>query len=196
MREASIIRTTNETDISMSINLDKKDKSKIDTPCHFLNHMLELFAKHSGIYIDLEAKGDTHIDYHHLVEDIGIVFGNIFNEALKDKKGINRYSNASLPMDETLVNIAIDISGRGFLVYNNQSVCNILTGNIGDFDVELVKEFLYAFAINSKTTLHVNIMYGENKHHIIEAIFKCLAIVISNAVKIVSNEIPSTKGSL
>ncbi len=196
IREASINRTTNETDISLYINLDKSGKSKISTPCHFFNHMLELFAKHSKIYVELDAKGDTHIDYHHLVEDIGIAFGNALNEALGDKRGIQRYANVSLPMDEALLNVALDISGRGYLVYNTDSVSSIYHGTIKEFDVELVSEFLYAFAINAKITLHVNVAYGQNKHHIVEGIFKALAISLRDALKIVSDEIPSTKGSL
>ncbi len=195
-REASIKRTTNETDISLYINLDKSDASKIDTPCHFFNHMFELLAKHSKIYIELNAKGDTHIDYHHLIEDIGIAFGAALNEAMGDKRGIARYANMSLPMDEALLNVALDISGRGYLVYNTDSVASILHGTIKEFDVELVSEFLYAFAINSKITLHVNAAYGQNKHHIVEGIFKALAVCLRNALKIVSDEIPSTKGSL
>ncbi len=195
-RESSIKRTTNETDISLYINLDKKESSKIDTPCHFFNHMLELLAKHSKIYIELNAKGDTHIDYHHLVEDIGIAFGTALNEALLDKRGIQRYSNIALPMDEALLNVALDISGRGYLVYNTDNVSNVLFGTIKEFDVELVSEFLYALAINAKITLHINVAYGQNKHHIVEGIFKALAISLRDAVKVVSDEIPSTKGSL
>ncbi len=196
VREASVKRTTNETDISLYINLDKNEKSKIDTPCHFFNHMFELLAKHSQIYIELDAKGDTHIDYHHLVEDIGIAFGLALNEAMGDKRGIQRYSNVSLPMDEALLNTALDISGRGYLVYNTQNVSDVFFGSIKEFDVELVSEFLYAFAINAKITLHVNVAYGQNKHHIVEGIFKALAISLRGALKIVSDEIPSTKGSL
>ncbi len=195
-REAGVKRTTNETDISLYINLDRIGKSKIDTPCHFFNHMFELLAKHSKIYVELEAKGDTHIDYHHLVEDIGIAFGSALNEAMGDKMGIARYANVSLPMDEALINIALDISGRGYLVYNTDNVSNIYRGTIKEFDVELVSEFLYAFAINAKITLHVNVAYGQNKHHIVEGIFKALAISLRDALKIVSDEIPSTKGSL
>ncbi len=196
VREANIVRKTNETDISLYINLDKNEKSKIDTPCHFFNHMFELLAKHSQIYIELNATGDTHIDYHHLVEDIGIAFGVALNEAMGDKRGIQRYSNVSLPMDEALLNIALDISGRGYLVYNTQNVSDIFFGTIKEFDVELVSEFLYALAINAKITLHVNVAYGQNKHHIVEGIFKALAISLREALKIVGDEIPSTKGSL
>lgn len=194
MRESKKQRITKETEISVSINLDEKKESVIFTNSPFFSHMLELFAKHSGFYLDIKAKGDTEIDCHHLVEDTAIVLGEVFLSALGDKKGIKRYSSIELPMDETLVSAALDISGRGYLVYNTKNVC--LSGKVGDFDLELAKEFFYALAINAKITLHINVLYGENTHHIIEAMFKAVARVLKNGALVVGDSIPSTKGVL
>ncbi len=195
MRTASIDRKTNETDIKMTLNLDGEGKSTVNTGCGFLDHMLTLFAKHGRFDLDVTCKGDTEVDYHHTAEDIGIVLGQCFNKALGDKKGIIRYGNMILPMDEALILSAVDISGRSYLK------CSFfgLTEKVGDFDTELVEEFFMAFVRNAELTLHIKQFDGENTHHIIEGTFKSVARSLKDAVSIdpkFANEIPSTKGVL
>jgi imidazoleglycerol-phosphate dehydratase len=180
MRQAEIKRATRETDISLSLNLDGKGYADIDTGCGFLNHMLELFAFHGSFDLTVRCKGDTDVDDHHTVEDIGIALGQAFFSALGEKKGIVRYGNFLLPMDESLVLTAIDLSGRDYLGYQ----VNIPTQKVGSFDTELVKEFMLAFVRNLRATLHFNQMAGENSHHIIEAMFKGLGRAMKQAVAI------------
>jgi imidazoleglycerol-phosphate dehydratase len=195
MRTAQITRTTFETDIKLSLNLDGKGESKIDTGCGFLDHMLTLFSKHGRFDLTILCKGDTYVDYHHTAEDIGIVLGKAFNDALGDKKGIVRYGDITLPMDETLILSAVDISGRAYLGYK----LDIPTERVGDFDTELVEEFWLAFTRNLNCTLHIVQLAGSNSHHIIEGAFKSVARSLKKAVAIdpdFANEIPSTKGVL
>lgn len=195
MRTSEIKRTTGETDISLSLNLDGKGESKIDTGCGFLNHMLTLFAKHGRFDLTVICKGDTDVDYHHTVEDIGITLGKAFSEALGDKKGIKRYGNMILPMDESLILSAVDISGRDYLGY----ALEIPTEKVGDFDTELCEEFWLGFVRNADITLHIRQFAGTNSHHIIEGAFKSVARSLKKAVKIdadFADEIPSTKGVL
>ena len=195
MRSAKITRKTAETDISLELNLDGTGKSSIDTGFGFLNHMLTLFAKHGRFDIVLTCKGDTDVDDHHTVEDIGIALGCAFYEALADKKGIVRYGNTILPMDEALILTAVDLSGRSYLTYSLE----IPTQKVGTFDTELAKEFWLGFVRNAKCTLHINQLAGTNSHHIIEGAFKSTARSLKQAVSIdigFSDEIPSTKGVL
>ena len=195
MRSSRIKRTTAETDITLEINLDGSGKSNIKTGCGFLDHMLTLFARHARFDLDVECKGDTYVDYHHTVEDIGICLGKAFCEALGEKKGIVRYGNTLLPMDESLILSAVDISGRGGLHYSLQ----IPTEKVGDFDTQLCEEFFTAFACNAGVTLHLKQLDGRNSHHIIEGAFKSAARSLRTAVSIdkdFSDEIPSTKGLL
>jgi imidazoleglycerol-phosphate dehydratase len=170
-RAAAIERVTNETRIKLSLNMDGKGDAKICTSVPFLDHMLNLFARHGLFDLEVEASGDIDIDFHHTVEDIGIVLGEAFKQALGDKKGIRRYGQATVPMDETLASVAIDISGRPYLVYH----VTLPKIKIGEFDVELAREFFQAFANHCGLNLHINVMYGENVHHIIEACFKAVA---------------------
>ena len=195
MRQAELKRKTNETDIELSINLDGSGISNIDTGCGFLNHMLTLFAKHARFDLNVKCAGDTDVDYHHTVEDIAIVLGKAFSQALGDKKGIYRYGDIILPMDEALILCAIDISGRGESYYD----LKIPAYKVGDFDTELTEEFLRAFARDAGITLHTKQLAGANSHHIIEGAFKALARALSKAVAIdekYKNEVPSTKGVL
>lgn len=195
MRKHEIIRTTKETDISLALCLDGTGKSNIDTGCGFLDHMLTLFAKHGNMTLSVLCNGDTYVDYHHTVEDIGIALGQAFKEALGDCRGITRYGDIILPMDESLIMAAVDVSGRGMLCFD----LNIPTLKVGDFDTELVYEFYEAFARNAGITLHIKQLSGRNSHHIIEGSFKAVARVMRKAVKIdaeVKDEIPSTKGVL
>lgn len=195
MRTAEIKRKTAETDISLSINLDGKGESKINSGCGFLDHMLTLFSAHSRFDITLECNGDTNVDYHHSVEDIGIVLGKAFKEALGDKKGITRYGSMLLPMDEALIMTAVDISGRAHLEYGLE----IPALRVGEFDTELCEEFFISFVRNSDITLHIKSLSGSNSHHIIEGAFKSVARSLKSAVKVdneFSDEIPSTKGVL
>ena len=195
MRQAELKRKTNETDIELSINLDGSGISNIDTGCGFLNHMLTLFAKHARFDLNVKCAGDTDVDYHHTVEDIAIVLGKAFSQALGDKKGIYRYGDIILPMDEALILCAIDISGRGESYYD----LKIPAYEVGDFDTELTEEFLRAFARDAGITLHTKQLAGANSHHIIEGAFKALARALSKAVAIdekYKNEVPSTKGVL
>ena len=195
MRNATIERTTKETAISLALTLDGSGKNEIASGCGFLDHMLTLFAVHGRFDIALSCKGDTDVDDHHTVEDIGIALGEAFKAALGDKRGITRYGSIILPMDEALILAAVDISGRGMLVYDMP----IPTEKVGSFDTELVKEFLIAFARKAEITLHVKELAGENSHHIIEGCFKALARALRTAVKIdaeTANEVPSSKGVL
>lgn len=195
MRIAEINRKTAETDISLKLDLDGSGKSEIDTGCGFLDHMLTLFASHGRFDLTVKCVGDTHVDYHHTVEDIGISLGKAFAEAIGDKKGITRYGFMILPMDETLILSAVDISGRDSLTYG----LDIPTARVGDFDTELVEEFWLGFVRNAQLTLHVKQIDGTNSHHIIEGAFKSIARSLRAAVAIdplFANEIPSTKGVL
>ena len=195
MRTADIARKTAETDIRLTLNLDGTGISEIDTGCGFLDHMLTLFARHGRFDLTVSCVGDTQVDDHHTVEDIGICLGDAFAETLGDMRGINRYGNTILPMDEALILTAVDISGRGMLC----SELNIPTEKVGTFDTELVEEFLLAFVRRANVTLHVRQMAGRNSHHIIEGMFKSLARTLRTAVAIdpaFANEIPSTKGVL
>lgn len=193
MRTATIERKTLETDISVKINLDGTGSNNIKTGCGFLDHMLILFSSHGRFDLDVFCVGDTYIDYHHTVEDIAIALGQCLVTALGDKKGINRYGSTTLPMDEALLEVCLDISGRGLLCEN----IDIKADKVGDFDTELCKEFLIALARSGGITLHVVQHRGENAHHIIEGIFKATARALRTAVAIdpkFKDEIPSTKG--
>ncbi len=193
MRTTEINRKTTETDISLTLCLDGKGESEIDTSCGFLDHMLTLFARHGGFDLKVKCKGDTYVDYHHTAEDIGICLGQAFKEALGNMKGITRYGSMILPMDESLILTAVDISGRSYLNY----ALNIPTEKVGDFDTELVKEFFEAFTRKAELTLHIKQLDGENSHHIIEGTFKSFARTMKQAVAIDENNkdsIPSTKG--
>ena len=195
MRNASISRRTAETDISVSIDLDGTGKSAIATGVGFLDHMLELFARHGLFDVEIKCEGDLHVDQHHTTEDIGIALGQAVAKALGDKRGIARYADIHMPMDETLSRLAIDISGRPFLVFRT----SFRVEKIGQFDTELVHEFFQAFAMNAGITLHVETHYGDNAHHIAESLFKGLARALRKAVSIDPREegrVPSTKGSL
>ena len=195
MRDAAITRKTGETDINLSLNLDGNGTSEINTGCGFLDHMLTLFAKHGRFNLSVICHGDTHVDYHHTVEDIGIALGQAFAKTLGDKRGIVRYGNFILPMDETLVLSAVDISGRSHLGFK----VSIPSQRVGDFDTELVEEFFLGFVRKAGITLHIRSLEGTNSHHIIEAVFKCVARTLKQAVSIdpdYSDEIPSTKGVL
>ena len=195
MRTSEIIRTTAETDIALKLNLDGTGKSEIDTGCGFLNHMLTLFARHGRFDLSVTCNGDTDVDDHHTVEDIGIVLGQAFAESLGDKRGIVRYGSLMLPMDETLIAAAVDLSGRAYLGY----ALDIPTEKVGTFDCELVKEFWLAFVRASACTLHIRQMAGENTHHIIEGTFKAVGRALRQAVSVdaaFADEIPSTKGVL
>lgn len=195
MRMFDIERNTAETKIKLSLNLDGSGESRIDTGCGFLNHMLTLFASHGNFDLSVFCKGDTDVDYHHTVEDIGIALGQAFCNCLGDKKGIKRYSDKIIPMDEALILAAVDISGRSYLSYK----LDIPTSKVGDFDTELVEEFFLGFIREAKMTLHINQLSGTNSHHIIEGTFKAVARALSEAVSIDEKnkeKIPSTKGVL
>ena len=195
MRIATINRKTNETDIALTLNLDGTGKSEINSGCGFLDHMLTLFASHARFDLSITCKGDTYVDYHHTVEDIGIALGQALKEALGDKRGIIRYGSMLLPMDEALIQTAIDISGRDYLSFG----LSIPSEKVGDFDTELVEEFFLSLVRNSGITLHINQLAGKNSHHIIEGTFKSVARALKQAVAIDSanaDEIPSTKGVL
>ena len=195
LRTAQIIRKTAETDISLSLNLDGSGNSSVSTGCGFLDHMLTLFAKHGRFDLNVTCIGDIHVDFHHTAEDIGICLGDAFAQALGDMRGITRYGNMLLPMDEALILSAVDISGRGKLI----SDLNIPTEKVGDFDTELVFEFFEAFTRRANVTLHIRQLTGQNSHHIIEGVFKSVARSLRTAVRKdpdAMNEIPSTKGIL
>jgi len=193
-RKARVERSTAETKIKLSLEVDGKGTYKVSTPVPFLNHMLELFARHGMFDLTVEAKGDTDVDYHHTVEDIGIVLGQAFKQALGDMKGIRRYGQMKVPMDETLAEAVVDISGRPELVYN----VKMPKGKVGEFDVELAYDFFKAFANHAGLTLHINVFYGDNLHHIIEAVFKSVARAMDTATgkDPRSKAVPSTKGVL
>jgi len=195
MRKASLDRKTTETQIAVSINLDGTGAYDVKSGVGFLDHMLELLSRHSLIDIKLRAKGDTHIDFHHTTEDSGIALGQAFAKSLGDRKGIRRYADCFLPMDEALTRAAIDVSGRPYLIWKVE----FSRPTIGEFDTELVREWFQAFAMNAGVTLHVQTLYGDNCHHIAESCFKALARVLRGAIEIdprQKDRIPSTKGSL
>lgn len=195
MRYAEINRKTAETDISLRLDIDGVGSSDINTGCPFLDHMLTLFARHGRFDLDVTCKGDVEVDYHHTVEDIGIALGEAFDKALGDKRGIVRYGNMILPMDESLILTAVDLSGRSHLEYS----LDIPTEKVGDFDTELVLEFWLGFVRNSRCTLHIRQLAGVNSHHIIEGTFKSAARSFKAAVAVdpdFADEIPSTKGVL
>ena len=195
MRNAEIVRKTAETDIRVFLELDGSGKSTLDTGCGFLDHMLTLFASHGRFNLEVSCKGDTYVDYHHTVEDIGIALGQAFKDALGDKKGIHRYGDTILPMDESLILTAVDFSGREYLGYG----LKIPTEKVGDFDTELVEEFWLGFVRKAECALHIRQLSGKNSHHIIEGAFKSAGRSFRQAVSIdenFKNEIPSTKGVL
>ena len=195
MREASIKRDTRETQIELQLNLDGTGKAAIASGCGFLDHMLELFARHGDFDLAVKCCGDTHVDYHHSVEDIGICLGKAFTEALGDKRGITRYGQFLLPLDETLVLCACDLSGRDYLGWGVE----LPSMTVGDFDTELAEEFWLAFVRNCPASIHIRQMAGRNTHHILEAIFKGMGRTLKMAVAMDEkhlNEIPSTKGTL
>jgi imidazoleglycerol-phosphate dehydratase len=193
-RSAELSRQTKETRVKISLDLDGTGKSSPETGVGFFNHMLDLFARHSLIDLTVNAEGDLEVDHHHTVEDVGIVLGQVLEKALGDKRGINRYGWAILPMDETLAQVALDLSGRAAFVYN----VRFPSGTIGDFPTELVEEFFKALANSARMNLHITVPYGANNHHLAEAIFKATARALRQAVTQDprSNEVPSTKGSL
>ena len=195
MRKASIERKTTETEIAATVSLDGTGAYDVKTGVGFLDHMLEQLARHSLIDIELRAKGDLHIDFHHTTEDSGIALGQAVAKALGDRKGIRRYASLHLPMDETLTRAAIDVSGRSYLIWKVE----FSAPKIGDFDTELVREWFQAFAMNAGVTLHVETLYGDNNHHIAESCFKALGRSLREAIEIdprQKDRIPSTKGSL
>lgn len=195
MRFSEIVRKTAETDIRLTLNLDGKGTSDINSGCGFLDHMLTLFAKHSGYDLTVDCKGDVEVDYHHTTEDIGIALGKAFLTALDDKKGIVRYGDTILPMDETLIMSAVDISGRDYAAIS----LDIAAEKVGDFDTELCEEFWLAFVREAKVTLHIQQLAGKNSHHIIEGTFKSVARTLGKATAIDekrADEVPSTKGVL
>ncbi len=195
MRQAEVKRTTKETDIAVAVNLDGSGTATVATGIGFLDHRLDLFARHSRIDLTVKATGDLHIDQHHTTEDVGIALGQAVKQALGDMRGIARYADVHVPMDEALTRVAIDISGRPFLVFR----VKFGRDKVGTFDTELVNEWFQAFAVNAGVTLHVETLYGHNDHHISESCFKGLARALRSAVAIdprAKDEVPSTKGSL
>ena len=194
MREATIRRKTAETEISVTVGLDGKGKGRIDTAIPFFDHMLNLFARHGLIDLDVQGRGDTAVDDHHLVEDVGICLGQAVRKALGEKKGICRYGSAVIPMDESLCRVAMDLSGRPCLVWE----AKLGDARIGEFDPDLFREFFKSFCDHSGITLHVNLIYGTNGHHMAEAIFKAFARAFREAIAIDdrTEEVPSTKGCL
>ena len=195
MRTAEIARKTNETEITVSVNLDGTGKHDMQTGIGFLDHMLDQLSKHSLIDMTVRAKGDLHIDFHHTAEDVGIALGEAVKKALGNKKGIRRYASSDLPMDGTLTRVALDVSGRPFLVWKVE----FTRDKVGEMDTELFREWFQAFAMNAGITLHVENLYGDNNHHIAESAFKALARALRDAVEIdprAKDKIPSTKGTL
>ena len=195
MRTATITRKTKETDIKIAVDLDGRGSAEVATGIGFLDHMLDLFARHARIDLTVKAAGDLHVDHHHTTEDVGIALGQAVKRALGDMAGITRYADVHLPMDETLTRVALDISGRPFLVFK----VAFARDKIGTFDTELVREWFQAFAMNAGMTLHVETLYGVNDHHISESCFKGLARALRAAVAIdpaARGEVPSTKGTL
>lgn len=191
MRTAEIARETRETKIKLSLNLDGNGTNSVHTGVGFFDHMLELLSVHSGMDLSVECRGDTQVDFHHSVEDVGICLGQAFKQALGDKKGIARFADRVVPMDECAALVALDISGRPYLNFEDR-----LSGKIGEFDAELVEEFMRAFAFNAGVNLYIKLLKGGNMHHEAEAIFKALAKCLQDAVKIVSDRVPSSKGVL
>ncbi len=195
MRKGAVKRKTKETDVEVEIDLDGAGRAQVTSGIGFLDHMLDLLARHARIDITVKAKGDLHIDHHHTTEDVGIALGQAVKQALGDMKGITRYADVHVPMDEALTRVALDISGRPFLVFKTE----FARAKIGEFDTALVQEWFQAFATNSGITLHVETLYGTNDHHISESCFKALARALRAAVAIdprAKDEVPSTKGSL
>jgi imidazoleglycerol-phosphate dehydratase len=195
MRKAEVKRTTKETDVEVAIDLDGSGNATIATGIGFLDHMLDLLARHSRMDMTVAAKGDLHVDHHHTTEDVGIALGQAVKQALGEMKGITRYADVHIPMDEALTRVAIDISGRPFLVFNAE----FARDKVGTFDTELIGEWFQAFATHAGVTLHIETLYGTNDHHIAESCFKGLARALRAAVTIdprAANEIPSTKGRL
>ena len=192
MRSASVTRKTNETEISICLNLDGNGIVNCDSGNGFFDHMIHSMGKHAGYDIDLECKGDTYVDFHHSAEDIGIVLGQAFCQCVGDKKGIHRFGMAYTPMDETLAMAVTDISGRPCLVFNAE----MPSERTGEFETELVEEFMRGFAMNALVTLHINLLYGKNTHHIIEAIFKSVGRALADSTRITGDTILSTKGVL
>ncbi len=193
-RKADLTRKTNETDISMSVSVDGTGTSEINTEIGFFSHMMELLAKHSLVDISLTAKGDTEVDYHHTVEDVGLVLGELLLDALGDKKGITRYGFASIPMDESLSQVSLDLGGRPYLSFS----CEIENEKVGEFDTELCRDFFQAVATAGKMNIHISGSGGGNTHHIIESVFKAFARALRQAVTPDAREtgVPSTKGVL
>lgn len=203
MRSAKIERKTRETDIELELNLDGGDYN-VDTNCGFLNHMLELFAVHSGFGLSVNCVGDVEVDFHHTVEDVGIALGQAFDRAIGDKRGINRYADVTIPMDESLVLCAVDISGRGVLNYDLKIESAKVTDDsdavkkkaVGLFDTELIEEFFQSFVREARITLHIVKLYGKNTHHIIECAFKAFARALKTATAVSGDTVPSSKGIL
>jgi imidazoleglycerol-phosphate dehydratase len=194
-RQARVERKTKETDIVLQLNIDGTGASKIETGIPFFGHMLEAFSKHGLMDLTVDASGDLEVDLHHTVEDVGIVLGKALREALGDRAGIVRYGTASIPMDETLVSAAVDISGRPFIVFN----VPLRRTRIANMDLDLLQDFFRAFAFNAELNLHVNMHYGDNLHHIAEAVFKAVARAVAQATRLdprIAGVVPSTKGSL
>ncbi len=192
MREARVKRETKETKIEVYVNLDGKGDYRVDTPVGFLTHMLESFAKHGRFDLEIRAEGDVHVSHHHTVEDCGIVLGQAVLKALRDRKGIRRFGDSIVPMDEALVMSAIDFSGRGLFYYEDMG----LRGKITEFDFELIWEFFKGFALESRSTLHIRVLEGKILHHVAEAAFKSFALTLREAVQVVGGDLPSTKGAL
>jgi imidazoleglycerol-phosphate dehydratase len=195
VRQAKIERRTKETDIQLQLDIDGTGGSKVSTPIPFFSHMLEAWSKHGLMDLTVEAQGDVEVDQHHTVEDVGIVLGQALRQALGDKKGIVRYGTASIPMDETLVSAAVDLSGRPFLVWS----VPVARTRVSNFDLDLLQEFFRALAFNAEITLHVTMHYGHNLHHIAEAVFKAVARALAEATRLnprIAGILPSTKGSL
>lgn len=195
MRTGAVKRKTKETDVEVKVDLDGQGRADVSTGIGFLDHMLDLLARHSRMDITVKAKGDLHVDHHHTTEDVGIALGQSVKQALGDMKGITRYADVHMPMDEALTRVSVDVSGRPFLVFKSEFVRD----KVGTFDTELVQEWFQAFAMNAGLTLHVTTLYGTNDHHIAESCFKGLARTLRLAVTIDprnAGEVPSTKGSL
>ena len=192
MRESVLERVTGETEVKIKINLDRKERGNISTGLGFFDHMLDLFAFRAGITMDVSCTGDLHIDGHHTVEDVGITLGQAIREALGDKRGIRRYGQALIPMDESLARCVLDISGRAYLVFD----ADFPSGRAGDMDTELVEEFFRAVATHAGITLHISLLYGGNTHHMIEAIFKAFGCALGEAIAVTGQGVQSTKGVL
>jgi imidazoleglycerol-phosphate dehydratase len=192
-RSATTSRQTSETSVSVSVELDGSGKSRIDTPVGFLSHMLDVISRHGKIDLDVTAKGDVHIDYHHTVEDVGLVLGETFAKALGDKRGIRRFGHAYVPLDESLARVVVDFSGRPFLVFEAQIDHEMLLIH-KDFPFALVEEFFKSFANKCQCNIHIDLIRGRNGHHAAEAIFKAFAVAVRDAKTVIGSSIPSTKG--